>query len=799
MSDNSQEVAAKLRIKKNQTWEDWKNMYVVGLEGKEGLSELFEFQVTLFFDGTLDEVEKEFNTALGEPIELTLAETLDQTKVRKIKGIVGILEYLRPRPATAKDRHVLRATIVPNIWKLLQTSHNRIFSIDDATKKNLEELIDAVLKSYKAHISSQAMTGLEWIGGPRDEKGYRVQYDETDWAFLSRLLEEFGLFYCFPKETVSTGKDLIIGIADYVGTSSYACPKLSSKVISSFNYGQSIRPRSVSLFDYNPASPTKITESSLRHPNANTPSNMELREYPGGFNLDAQGKAMARVRYEEATATAMEGMGQSISVILVPGYTFQYTGDSTNSSNQSAFPEDTYLVRKVVHKTVNEFSESTYSKQMLSYKNSFWCIPSTVTYRPPRITPRPTIKGIQTAIVTAAPDSSGRVKVRFHWDGNSSCWIRVKQLIAGHGASGPNRGAQWFPRIGDEVIVDFINGDPDRPIVMGSVYQPTDDGGQYSPYVPTKSSKIKKLTGGLDQESTHWDDSGHTFTPDRFDEYVLGDKTMKVSNHRRNVIKDGATEISLVDEGAGKRVLRLQSRHSTDEDGDLVADADTLHLKCGDHFEDVSGSYRQNIGEGGLKRYTGGDFHHSVEGDYRLEVGGDTISYIGGTTKLAGDIKTHYYGANSTMFFGANSTMHHGKNTTFFNGLDTSLFMGNSLAIAIGRDMDICVGSKTSVVAPSQMSIVVGLNQSVTVGASVNIAVGPTVNVAGLTTNLIDGQITAGLFSVEATPCNLIKGSIHLKKTLSEQAEVVLRAAIYDTDVKKTIAKSLATTLFSIA
>jgi type VI secretion system secreted protein VgrG len=198
----------------------------------------------------------------------------------------------------------------------------------------------------------------------------------------------------------------------------------------------------------------------------------EVYDYPGEYAKKAQGEDLVKVRIEEEEATHQVARGTSTCRAFSPGYRFDLEGHPSQTMNKS------YVLAEVQHvATVEHYTSAASAPAEESYSNHFTCIPYDVPYRTPRVTPNPIVQGPQTAIVVGPDgeeiwtDKYGRVKVQFHWDRegqyneNSSCWIRVAQNWAGK-----RWGALFLPRIGQEVIVDFLEGDPDQPIITGRVY-----------------------------------------------------------------------------------------------------------------------------------------------------------------------------------------------------------------------------------------------------------------------------------------------------------------------------------------
>jgi type VI secretion system secreted protein VgrG len=223
---------------------------------------------------------------------------------------------------------------------------------------------------------------------------------------------------------------------------------------------------------------------------------LDFSAFPGEYKEQKVGETLAQVRLEELRADQKVGAGAGVCRRLIPGFRFSQFDHPCSEFNRE------YLITRLVHsgRQPQDPAEDLVQGESL-YENQFECIPSDIPYRPPRVTPKPKMEGMQTAIVVGPDgeeiytDEHGRIKVRFHWDRNdrvlegqdntdvekSSCWMRVSQLWAG-----PSWGAMFIPRIGQEVLVDFLEGDPDRPIVVGRVYH-----GENQPPYPLPDEKTK--------------------------------------------------------------------------------------------------------------------------------------------------------------------------------------------------------------------------------------------------------------------------------------------------------------------
>ncbi len=442
---------------------------VTWLKGTEGLSKLFRFQVEFLSSESLT-VAGLMNKSAKIRI-WQQASSSDVERERYVHGIVSRFTYLGQvaAPGNASgNMKKYRAEIVPWLWLLTQKTNCRIFQ-----GKSIPEIVGEILGEYAGTVNQQAVSGSY----PVFE--FRVQYRESDFAFISRLLEESGIFYYFRHTEDSYEMVLADSVTGY-----FACEETAVRFgnastgstgdhIQSWEHDYAFRSGSFTYRDFdfeNPTTDLTATSNSLlsiQGADATT-----LYDYPGGYKTTADGNAYAGLRMQEQEASFEVIRADGISPCFVAGARFV----PANHPELSERVE--FVITSVEHET-SAASEGVRSDSMMLYQNHFECIPATVPriFRPPRQTPRPFVRGVQTAIVTGPDgetihtDEYGRVKVQFHWDrvgtntDESSCWIRVSQAWAGS-----SYGSVLLPHVGHEVIVSFLEGDPDRPLITGRVY-----------------------------------------------------------------------------------------------------------------------------------------------------------------------------------------------------------------------------------------------------------------------------------------------------------------------------------------
>jgi len=433
---------------------------VMRFRGTEAISKLYHFDLEL----VSDDASVDFKAVIGQEATLLIgAENVD----RYVNGIVSRFE----QGAVGKRFTSYYAELVPRQWMLLHRVNTRIFQ-----DKSVLEIVEQVMTDAGLPTDSWRKVNL----GSYKPREYCVQYAESDWAFISRLLEEEGIFYFFaheegdhalllgdkPAAHLPIGGDAKIPFRETaVGATTDHIPV--------FRRGESVRPGAVLLRNFSFKMPKANLDAKQK---AQEFEELEVYEYDqGAFATADLGKQWARVRLEEQQATRQTASGASTVERLTPGYRFTLDEHARSDFNVE------YLITEVSHEGYEPEALEQYTATRKAgeeeYSNEFQCIPYDVPFRPPRVTPRPYIRGTQTATVVGPSgseiytDEYGRVKLHFHWDRygsldeQSSCWVRVSQQVAGGGF-----GFLALPRVGHEVVVAFHEGDPDQPHVTGRVY-----------------------------------------------------------------------------------------------------------------------------------------------------------------------------------------------------------------------------------------------------------------------------------------------------------------------------------------
>jgi type VI secretion system secreted protein VgrG len=559
-----------------------------GLTGQEGISQLFTFQIDLLADSSK---EIAFDQLLGQKVTVTMKMPKD--KERYFSGVC-----VRVSQGASDFRFTAyRLELVPQFWLLTRNAQSRIF-------QNMT-VID---------ILKKVLTGLDvsWkVQGKLEPRDYCVQYRETDFNFASRLMEEEGLFYFFTHS--KSGHQMVV--AD--NPASHPDVPNTSRVIFDSMVGggrdegriwrwekvQEIRAGKYTLWDHCFELPHKHLEAEkatlgsvavgqVTHKLKVGNDNLELYDWPGEYAQRFDGvnsgggdqpdkvqkifddnKRTVEIRMQQEALPGLIVHGASDVRDLVSGHKFTFVTQPDDRVGKLLKADGPYIVTSVTH-----FASWSQEGAGFQYQNTFTCIPFALPFRPPRTTPKPFVQGTQTAVVVGPSgeeiftDKYGRVKVQFHWDrqgkndANSSCWLRVSTFWASK---------QWgtihIPRIGMEVLVSFLEGDPDQPIVVGCVY----NADMMPPFkLPDKKTQSgirtrSTLKGGPDNcNELHFEDlkgsediffhaekDFHREVENDDDLKVGHDQTIAVKNNRTETVKEGNEKVTIE---KGTRTLTVQ-------------------------------------------------------------------------------------------------------------------------------------------------------------------------------------------------------------------------------------------------
>ncbi len=579
---------------------------LVSFTGTEGLSQLFRYELEMFSSESSIAPED----LVGKAVTVTLGG--DSDSPRYFNGYVSRLEagdVLQDEDDV--DLRVYRAEMVPWLW-LLGTNENALVFQEMSRTDIVQKVFDAAgFSDYQLKLQGSPAT-----------LDYCLQYFESDLAFVSRLLEQEGLFYYFLHED---GKHTLV-VSDNA-SAYYDCDESSVDyseddsdrtpgTISDWAHGFSFRPGTVTLDDYDFTAPTNdLTATTDTVIPLSGSTDYERYEYPGLYTQTSVGSGLAKARMEEQEATYEVVTGKGTCASFGAGGAFTLATHVVSDEQQK------YALVRVSHSARAPLRLSGGGGGGEGYLGEFECVPAPTAYRPPRVTPVPRVHGLQSAVVVGPSDQVvytdeyGRVRVQFHWDRvgeldeNSSCWIRVAQPWAGKQV-----GTMFLPRVGDEVLVDFLQGNPDRPIVVGSAWNadqtlpydlPTDNvktairtqsfnGGDdnYNELVfdDTQGSEMFSLHAERDFERVVENDDTLTVGYDAQDP---GDQTIKVYNNRTVEIDQGDDSLTL---NTGSRNVTVEQEDSltVNSGGRTVSieKDDSLTVNSGDRTVKISSGSR---------------------------------------------------------------------------------------------------------------------------------------------------------------------------------------------------------------
>jgi len=551
-------------------------LWLESLEGTEYLSEPFLFELsTLTEQDTVDA-----SALMGKPAHVTLVDG-DGNK-RCIHGIVTRF---------SQDERRCRAELRPWIWMLSLSSDCRIFQ-----NKSVPDILAAVFRDCgQTDYRNDLVLSYSALD-------YCVQFQETAFAFVSRLMEEAGIAYYFEHSEIAHTLVMVDDPSKYP-----ACPHsdslpflplpdsrdwLTGLRINSASLSQRVATGKFQTDDYNFITPSTELKATAGN------GSWRVYEYPGRYSQKNDGDKVAKRRIEEIEALVKQLSGTSPVRHMAAGATFTMTRHPSDAFNGK------YVLCLVHH-----------SARRSEYANSFTAFPADVAFRPPRRTARPLVTGSQTAIVVGPSgkeiwtDQYGRVKIQFHWDRigtkdeNSSCWVRVAQNWAG-----TSWGAFALPRIGQEVVVSFLDGDPDRPLVTGCVY----NGDNPTPYnLPDQQTKTT-LRSNSSQGGGGFNEIRFEDRKDQEEIFIQAQKDMLV------------------------KVLHDRTQIVEHDDTLTVKNNRTLSVSEGNETLNIAGTRSLSVTKAETHSNKA-DFSQNVGGNFTLQVSGDiTIKATGAVTIEAG-------------------------------------------------------------------------------------------------------------------------------------------------------------------
>jgi type VI secretion system secreted protein VgrG len=539
------------------------DLALAGLSGREAMSEPFRFSLELLSERH----DLKADDLVGVQVDVWMTRT-SGTK----RYFNGVICAFAAGARQGDGRRAYRAEMVPTLWMLGQRSDCRVFQNMEADKVIEEVLKDAGV----ANVQNK-------IGASLPKREYCVQYRETDLDFISRLMEEEGIFYFFSHEKGKHHLVLAQTTSAYFDGEDkdliYDPGGRKDEVLDTWSHAYRVIPAKWIQADYSvdaPADPVLAEEPTRIKLKGS--KGLERFDYPGGFTDKGRGGKLTgfRMEVDEAAHEVVTAGGTYRALEVGAKFTVDEHEIKSEESN-------TWVVTSMEHSATAEG---------VDYRASFTAIPAKTPFRSPRSTPTPVVHGMQVAVVTGPAgelvytDDLGRVKVQFYWDRKgqkdekTSCWVRVAQATAGSGW-----GSVYIPRMGHEVLVSFLEGDPDRPVVTGSMYNGKN--------IPSFSPSDCKGWSGITTNSLSRPDKGNEFRlDDTADEeqvylYALKDFLTVVEEGDRTVELRGGDDTTTLQQGDrtihledGNQTVTLDSGDlSVNVQGDISEEADAILSK----------------------------------------------------------------------------------------------------------------------------------------------------------------------------------------------------------------------------
>lgn len=713
----------------------WSHLLVAQVRAREQISALFRYEMVVVAKPPAPEVDPADLVGRHGTLRIT---TTTNPPCRVVHGVISEAEELYPVP----EGMLMRVVLSPPLVRAAHRKRSRIF-----LEKSLRQIIEAVLNTDTLYQQAPSVpltpddgmnpdfsvalaqytlriTDATRLDDPT-VRPYVVQYNETDLDFLSRLLEEEGISYHFEH---GMGVSLLV-LSDADGGRDRLEPfdpcgaGIAGRDVSSMKLGAKLRPKKVQLDDYDWRKPKLLLTTNTVTPT----DDLVDQQFPGGYqDAPGRGEPLAKVRLERYAVEADYAVGEGKLRVLGAGSIFQL---------ESAKPryEGEYLVT-AIDITIEQSGVASIpgQPQAMPYIAKFECVrcgkdgvKAESRYRPPRVTPKPRILGSQTAFVTAAPGTSGVeifvggpldgeigcVRLRFHWDRDfarhakehTSCWIRVSQTFTGAGL-----GAVWHPRVDSEVVVEFIDGDPDRPIITGRVYN-----GANLPPAPS-----------------------------------VGSPTISTFKSLSSPGGQGYNEF-MFDDARGAELVRIHAARDWNNE--------VVHNRAETIGNDSTSNVHHNRSEstGNNRSTTVGVNNTEIIGaSESISVGQNQSTSVGVNQALSvGVNQSTVVGANQILTVGANQTVSVAAAQTTTIGATHTVTVGASETITIGATQTETIGAAHTMVVGGADTIAVGGAQTVTVGAAQTISVGgaQTLSAGGTQTLTAPNQVLEAGGSVSIT------------------------------------------------
>ena len=587
------------------------------LDGIEALSTPFDFSIELLStDARLDR-----KALLGQPLTLEIPTQGFLSAPRYLNGKITAIAVSSEEIGGTRYA-VYSLHVQPDLWPMTKDRNFRIFQ-----EQTVPQIVKTLLAEHNVQLEDQ-------LTGDYRLWGYCVQYNESSFNFISRLMELEGIYYYFKHEM---GKHtLVLGDAPhhhqpypgYEMIPYHLTPSggsTSKEGISQWTLSDRVTPGIYSLDDYDFRKPNAWLFQARQNPVSPTPGQINVYDWPGRYTEHQQGEFYARVRQEAWQAEHQQIRGTATALGIAPGSTFTlYNAPHADDNREYLTLQANYHLKE------NRYASG--DDQSSEHRIDFIVLPADVPWHPPQQATWPKTHGPQTARVVGPAgesiwtDKYGRIKVKFHWDrfgpkdDGSSCWVRVSSAWAGQGYGGVQ-----IPRVNDEVVVDFINGDPDRPIVTGRVYNEASMPPWALPAAATQMGFMSRSKNGtpdnanaLRFEDKMGKEQVWIQAERNLDVNVKNDASRTIANNHTHYV--GADELYRVEtnrvQGTKSEEHLLTGKGKSDSvvEDYIIASGTRLRLECGESAIELTADGQINI--------VGKNFNFHVESDGFINTGG---------------------------------------------------------------------------------------------------------------------------------------------------------------------------------
>ncbi|EOL9130723.1 type VI secretion system Vgr family protein [Cronobacter malonaticus] len=674
------------------------------LSGREALSEPFMFTLTLL--GT--DVRADRSALLGQPVTVTIPTQALMTprylngKVTRVA--VSAVELSGTRYAAYE------LTVEPDLWPMQRDRNLRIFQ-----GQTVPQIVKTLLGESRVNME-------ERLSGSYRVWEYCVQYQESSLDFISRLLELEGIAYHFRHEQDRHTLILTDAPGQYEPFPGYetipyhVTPSGGStdeEGISQWALEDSVTPGIYSLDDYDFRKPNAWLFQARQNPLSPQPGSIDVYDWPGRFVEHGHGEFYARIRQERWQVEHRQTQGTATALGIAPGHTFVLR-------NAPFFGDNGEYLTTVAHYRFEENRYASGPDSNTLHEIRFEVIPADVPYRPAQKTPWPRTYGPQTAKVVGPQgesiwtDKYGRVKVKFHWDrlgkgdDTSSSWVRVSSAWAGQGFGGVQ-----IPRVGDEVVVDFINGDPDRPLITGRVYNEASMPPWALPAAATQMGFLSRSKDGspdnanaLRFEDKAGEEQVWLHAEKNMDTDIENDETHSVGSNRTKTI--GANETTTVKKNRTETVVEnetitVHQNRTETVDGNETITIHSNRTETVDQNEDVRIGQNQSV---------------TINGAQTLRVDKTKTETIALASMLnVGLAQNTNIGAAYVLNVGAGWMTNVGAMQMHNVALKYSVNSGKDLSLSAGTTADFSAEDKITLVCGESM-IVLEQNGTITLSAN---------------------------------------------------------------------------------